>query len=191
MQVLAAITRDKRPQIPSDFPEALKPLLEKGWSKDPLQRPPLTLFRDALQKVSVDLEKGLAKKTADQLKSLTLKTPSPVSSPGASEANHPSPTHSMSFAGAVATSADEGLEGNICQFCGAQFKNSREFWMHKIGCQQRRQEELNRQQEERKREVKLPTPVPRLSSPEFKSPDRRAAPARLVSHPSPLPISRR
>ncbi|CAG0911577.1 unnamed protein product, partial [Cyprideis torosa] len=131
MQVLTAIMRDERPQIPNDFPEALKPLLEKGWSKDPLQRPPLTHFREALQKISADLEKGLAKKTAAQLKSLTLGTPSPESNPGASEANRPSPTHRMSFAGASATSTDEGLEGNICQFCGAQFKNSREFWIHK------------------------------------------------------------
>ncbi|CAG0895812.1 unnamed protein product [Cyprideis torosa] len=196
MQVLAAIMRDQRPQIPSDFPEALKPLLEKGWSKDPLQRPPLTRFRDALQKVSDDLEKELAKKTANQLKSLTLETPSPESRPGIPEANDPRPAHRMSFAGASATSADEGLEGNICQFCGAQFKNSREFWIHKIGCQQRRQEELNRQQEERKRQVKLPTPVPRWSpmeygsSTEFESPDHPASPARLVSHPSPPPISR-
>ncbi|CAG0906935.1 unnamed protein product [Cyprideis torosa] len=95
MQVLAAIMRDQRPQIPNDFPETLKPLLEKGWSKDPLQRPPLTRFREALQKISDDLEKRLAKKTTAQLRSLTRETPSPESNPGASVANNPRPTHIM------------------------------------------------------------------------------------------------
>ncbi|CAG0897192.1 unnamed protein product [Cyprideis torosa] len=97
-QVVAAIMRDQRPQIPSDFPESLKPLLEKGWSRDPLQRPPLTRFREALQKVFEDLGKGLAKKTAAQLKRLELETPSPESNPGSSQANNSSPTHSLSFA---------------------------------------------------------------------------------------------
>ncbi|CAG0905457.1 unnamed protein product [Cyprideis torosa] len=106
MQVLAAILRDQRPQIPSDFPEALKPLLEKGWSKNPLLRPPLTLFRDALQKVSDDLEKELTKKT-----------PSP-GNPSASDANNSRSTHSMSFAGAAAASVEEEVEGIPCEFCG-------------------------------------------------------------------------
>ncbi|CAG0905945.1 unnamed protein product, partial [Cyprideis torosa] len=137
MQVLAAIMQDQRPQIPSDFPRALKPLLEKGWSKDPIQRPPLTRFRNALQEVSDDLEMGLTKMTTAQLRSLTLGTPSPESNPGAFEANRPSPKHSMSFAGAAATSADEGLQENPCEFCGDQLKPSRDFCSHKIACRMR------------------------------------------------------
>ncbi|CAG0897300.1 unnamed protein product [Cyprideis torosa] len=144
-QVVAAIMRDQRPQIPSDFPEALKPLLEKGWSKDALQRPPLTRFREALQKVSDDLEKELAEKTAAQLKSLTLGTPSPESNPGASEANRPSPTHSMSFAGAAAASSEEEVEGIPCEFCGTLL-NLAELSNHERRCFNDQMEELNRQE---------------------------------------------
>ncbi|CAG0896732.1 unnamed protein product [Cyprideis torosa] len=112
----------------------------------------------------------------------------------------PTPTvePSTSFAGAVAAPSEEDLEESIrCKFCGAEFNDPNQLRVHERRCfkeqkeeLRRRQEELNRQQEERKREVKLSTPVPRLSSSEFESPDRPASPARLVSHPSPPPISR-
>ncbi|CAG0893700.1 unnamed protein product, partial [Cyprideis torosa] len=147
-QVVAAIMRDQRPQIPSDFPESLKPLLEKGWSKDPLQRPPLIRFREALQKVSDDLGNGLARKSAAQLKRLSIETSFSESNPGATDPNNPISTHSMSFAGAAATSSEEEFERR---------------------CSWDQEEELNRQEEERKREVKLPVPVHRSRRPHLES----------------------
>ncbi|CAG0903515.1 unnamed protein product [Cyprideis torosa] len=168
-QVVAAILRDQRPQIPSDFPEGMKSLLEKGWSKDPLQRPPLTLFRDTLQTLSDDLEKELAKKAA-QLKRLTHETPSPESNPCVSEANDPRPRHSMSFAGAAATSADEELEGNHpCESCGAQLKPSRDFCSHKIGCRM------------------LPVPASFSGEPPLSRP-QQAQPSRVPSAAPPHPL---
>ncbi|CAG0901356.1 unnamed protein product, partial [Cyprideis torosa] len=202
-QVVAAIMRDQRPQIPSDFPEALKPLLEKGWSKVPLLRPPLTLFRDALQKVSDDLENELAKKTAAQLKSLTLETPSPESSPGIPEANDPRPTHRMSKMNAFffSKALQERQRHPLMKDSKELFVNSVELNLKTQGSFGFTRLDANSDGKRssidsrgRKREVKLPTPVPRLfprlSSPESESPDRPDSPARLVSHPSPPPISR-
>ncbi|CAG0899346.1 unnamed protein product [Cyprideis torosa] len=57
-------------------------------------------------------------------------------------------------------------------------------------CIKEPKEELRRRQEERKREVKLPAPIPRLPSPELENPDRPVSPERPVSHPSPPPNSR-
>ncbi|CAG0907108.1 unnamed protein product, partial [Cyprideis torosa] len=179
MQVLAAIMRDERPQIPNDFPEALKPILEKGWSKDPIQRPPLTLFRDALQKVSDDLEKELAEKTAAKLRSLTLGTPSPESNLGASEANRPSPAHSMSFAGAAAASVEEEVEGIPCEFCGTLL-NLDELLNHERRCFNDQVEELNRWEVLRGRRPRL----------EISAPDSPAASMPSASRLSLRPFSR-
>ena len=57
MQVMMAINRKERPELPDDFPEALCDPVENGWSQDPDQRSSLEDFKNALNEMAdVDLE---------------------------------------------------------------------------------------------------------------------------------------
>jgi hypothetical protein len=47
-QILIAKFQDETPEIPLEFPAALKNLISYGWSKKPRERPELEKFRLAL-----------------------------------------------------------------------------------------------------------------------------------------------
>ncbi len=52
MQVLAALLRNKRPEIPpKSMPDKMVVLVKRGWSTDPSNRPGLEEFRNALAKL--------------------------------------------------------------------------------------------------------------------------------------------
>jgi len=48
LQIIFAVSKGKRPQIPQQFPSALRPLIERGWAQDPAARAGLKEFRVAL-----------------------------------------------------------------------------------------------------------------------------------------------
>ncbi|CAG0896616.1 unnamed protein product [Cyprideis torosa] len=54
LQVLTAILQNRRPTIPEDVPDALRSVLQKGWSQNPLDRPALSSFQETLQELSED-----------------------------------------------------------------------------------------------------------------------------------------
>lgn len=51
VQVIAALLQDKRPDFPSNFPDSIKDVIRKGWSKDPIDRPGVKAFQTELKKL--------------------------------------------------------------------------------------------------------------------------------------------
>ena len=47
-QIFQAKNLDEKPEIPSEFPTALKNLIIDGWSKKPRERPAIEKFKSAL-----------------------------------------------------------------------------------------------------------------------------------------------
>jgi hypothetical protein len=50
-QIIESKREDRKPAIPSDFPFTLKQPVVQGWSKDPMERPPIQEFKSALNKM--------------------------------------------------------------------------------------------------------------------------------------------
>jgi hypothetical protein len=48
LQIFRAKQHDEVPEIPLEFPDALKNLIRNGWSKKPRERPEIKEFRSAL-----------------------------------------------------------------------------------------------------------------------------------------------
>ena len=59
-QIFQAKMSNKHPDVPSDFPVALKELIFKGWSKEPKKRPPIEEFKSALNKMLTAEETKIA-----------------------------------------------------------------------------------------------------------------------------------
>ncbi len=51
VQVVTAILKDKRPDFPSGFPDSIKDVIRKGWSKDQKDRPDVKAFWTELKKL--------------------------------------------------------------------------------------------------------------------------------------------
>jgi serine/threonine protein kinase len=55
MQIMLSIVQGRRPTIPPEFPTTLKPLIARGWSPNPRERPALVEFRTVFQAMAPPL----------------------------------------------------------------------------------------------------------------------------------------
>ena len=57
-EVLEAKNSDQNPKIPDDFPKELGNLIQKGWFKNPMERPQLKELNSALQEIEANKNNG-------------------------------------------------------------------------------------------------------------------------------------